>query len=118
MLASPVMITQRASSSGIAAANRSSIAWSSAPRLPGLEITSRTTCGAGSSISSCPSGLLEDNERVALGHRLALAAQDLLDHAGILGLDRHLHLHRLEDHHGVALLDTVADLDLDLPNGA
>ena len=36
----------------------------------------------------------------------------------VLGLDRHLHLHRLEDHDRVALLDRVADLDLDLPHGA
>ena len=40
------------------------------------------------------------------------------DRAGVLGLDRHLHLHRLEDHDGVALVDLVADRDLDLPHGA
>ena len=62
--------------------------------------------------------LLEDNERVALGDRLTLLARISLDHAGVLGLDGHLHLHRLEDDHRVALVDAVADLDLDLPDGA
>src|SRR5436190_23020745 len=114
------MITQRASRPGSVAAKPSRMAWSSAPRLPGFEMVSRATPGAGSSTSSRPPGesLLEDNERVALRHRFALGDADLLDHAGVLGLDRHLHLHRLEDHHGVALLHVVADLDLDLPHGA
>src|SRR5436305_15344774 len=111
------MITQRASRPGSVAVNPSRIAWSSAPRLPGLEIVSRATPGPGSSSSRrTPSGLVEDNERVALRHRFALGDEDLLDHAGILGLDRHLHLHRLEDHDVVALLHGVADLDLDLPD--
>src|ERR1700744_509318 len=107
------------------------MAWSSAPRLSGLEIVSRTTWGAGSSTSRRPEGgrgsvsrgrgsvsLLEDNERVALGDRLTLAAPDLAHDAGILGLHRHLHLHRLQDDDRIALLDGVADLDLDLPDGA
>src|SRR4029077_248156 len=85
-----VMITHRASSAGSVWVRPSRIAWSSAPRLSGLEIVSRTTWGAGSSTSSRPAeGLLEDNERVALGDRLALTASDLGDDAGILGLDRH-----------------------------
>src|ERR1700733_12888715 len=116
------MTTQRASSSGIIEANPSRIAWSSAPRLSGLEIVSRATPGAGSSSSSWPPAaelpLLEDNERLAFGDRLSLLAADLLHDARILGLDRHLHLHRLEDHHGVALLHRIADRDLDLPHGA
>src|SRR3954463_16615939 len=62
--------------------------------------------------------LLEDDEDVALLHRLALLDADLLHRAGILGLDRHLHLHRLEDDHGVTLVDLVAGLDLYLPNGS
>ena len=62
--------------------------------------------------------LFEDDEDVALGDRLALLDTDLGDLAGVLGLDRHLHLHRLEDDDGVALVDLVADLDLDLPDGA
>src|SRR5436305_11844528 len=81
--------------------------------------------GAGSSTSSRPLpwaappvALLEDNERVALRHRLSLLDHDLADDSGILGLDRHLHLHRLEDHNRVALLDLVADLHLDLPDGS
>src|SRR5258708_8465556 len=60
--------------------------------------------------------LLEDNEGVALRDRLALRDDDLLHHAWVLGLDRHLHLHRLEDHDRVALVDGVADRDLDLPH--
>src|ERR1700759_1026699 len=127
----PVMITQRASSAGSVCAKLSRMAWSSAPRLSGLEIVRRTTWGAGSSTSRGPEGgrgsvargrgsvsLLEDNERVALGDRLALAAPDLAHDAGILGLHRHLHLHRLQDDDRIALLDGVADLDLALPDGA
>src|SRR5436309_1522274 len=110
------MITQRASSSDIVAANASRMSWSSAPRLPGFEIVRRATCGAGSSISSRPEELFEDNERVALGNRLSLGAEDLLHHTGILDLHRHLHLHRLENHHRIALVDAVADRDLDLPH--
>ncbi len=52
--------------------------WSSAPRLPGLEIVSRATPGAGSSTSSRlsrrPRLSVEDNERVALGDGLTLLA--------------------------------------------
>src|SRR3954469_24778660 len=62
--------------------------------------------------------LLEDDERVALVHRLALLAEDLLDGARVLGLDGHLHLHRLEDDDRVALLDAVSPLAFDLPHGA
>ena len=62
--------------------------------------------------------LLEHDERVALVDRLALLAADLGDRAGVLGLDGHLHLHRLEDRDRVALLDLVADGALDFPYGA
>src|SRR5215211_559834 len=62
--------------------------------------------------------LFEDDEDVALLHRLALLDPDLLHRAGILCLDGHLHLHRLEDDHGVALVDLVAGFDLDLPNSS
>src|SRR5947209_3717903 len=121
MLPSPVRITHRASSRGRVEASASRIAWSSAPRRSGLEMVRRETPGAGSSTSRRPppaESLLEDNEWIALGHRLALLHADLLDHAGILGLHRHLHLHRLEDHDSVALLDLIADGDLDLPHGS
>src|ERR1700733_6966842 len=110
------MIRQRASSRGSVDVKPSRIAWSSAPRLAGLEIVRRETPGVGSPTSRGPpagrawSGSLEDNEGVALGDRLALLAQDLLDDSGILGLDRHLHLHRLEDHHRVTLLHPVPAL--------
>src|SRR5437764_10454659 len=118
MSPSPVTITHRASSAGTVEASASRIAWSSAPRRPGLEIVRRVTPAAGSSTSSRPPplaepvSLLEDNERVALGDRLALLDDDLLDDSGVLGLDRHLHLHRLEDHDRIALLDAVADFHL------
>src|SRR5438552_701169 len=61
---------------------------------------------------------VEDDEDVALAYRLPLLHLDLADDATILGLDRHLHLHRLEDHDRVALVDRVARCDLDLPHGA
>jgi hypothetical protein len=62
--------------------------------------------------------LLEHDQGLALVDRLALLAEDLADNSGVLGLDGHLHLHRLEDRHGVALLDLVADRALDLPDRA
>src|SRR5215211_4872925 len=64
------------------------------------------------------SASLQDDERVALGHRLALLADDLLHDSLVLRLDRHLHLHRLEDYECVALLDLLADLTFDLPDGS
>src|SRR5690348_8809601 len=115
---SPVTITHRASSFGSVLAKPSRIAWSSAPRLPGFEIVSRTTPSAGSSSRSCPAASAKDNEGVALGHRLPLLDADLLDHTRVLRLHRHLHLHRLEDRDRISLLYGVANLDLDLPYGA
>src|SRR3954469_14428155 len=100
----------------------SRISWSSAPRLSGFEIVSRTTPSPGRSTRSFPAAsscaaLIEDNQRVAFRHCLALFAFDGRHGAVVLGLDRHLHLHRLEDHERVALLDLIADLALDLPHG-
>src|SRR5512133_1573809 len=128
MPSAPVSRTVRASPrSCSAAAIASRIAWSSALRLAGMEIVSRRTPSAGRSRSSSPAmdgreanaaALLEGHEGVALVHRLTLLAEDLLDDARVLGLDGHLHLHRLEDDDGVALLDVVADLALDLPDRA
>src|SRR5438552_2211734 len=66
--------------------------------------------------SSATSG--EDDQHVALVDGLALLAADLGDRAVVLGLDRDLHLHRLEDHQRVALVDLVTDRDLDLPDVA
>src|SRR5215217_3630596 len=118
------MIRQRASRPRTVSASVSRISWSSAPRFFGFEILRRTTWSAGSSrmslpeASSCfsPDALLKDHQRVALGHGLALFALDLLDGALVLGLDRHLHLHRLEDDQRVALRDVLSDRALDLPD--
>src|SRR3954470_19695801 len=110
---------QRASCAPIVAVIASRISWSSAPRLTGFEILSLTTPSTGSSMTSLPDALsAEDNERVAFRDRLALLARDLRDRAVVLGLDRHLHLHRLEDDECVALHHVVADLALDLPDGS
>src|SRR4051794_39215440 len=100
-----------------------SVSWSSALRDSGLLSVSRATASAGWSRSSLPPAnssamavrLFEDDENVALGDRLALLAADLGHLAGVLGLDRHLHLHRLEDDYRVALVDLVADLDSNFP---
>src|SRR5437764_14392427 len=116
MPSAPVSTMQRASASRTAPATPSRIAWSSALRLDGLEIVRRRTPSAGVSVRRRP--LLKDDEGIALVHRLSLLAEDLLHRALVLRLDGHLHLHRLEDHHGVALGDHVADLALDLPHGA
>src|SRR4051794_37214740 len=123
MRSDPVSTTQRASSPGTVAAIASRISRSRALRLAGLWTVSRATPSAGSSSSSLPEASsvtrsLEDDQRVALGDRLALLAADLLDGAVVLGLDGHLHLHRLEDDERVALRDLLADLALDLPHGA
>jgi hypothetical protein len=59
--------------------------------------------------------LLQDDERVPLVDRLTLLTEDLGDSSGVLGLDRHLHLHRLQDRDGVALLDLVTHRALDFP---
>src|SRR5436309_14248255 len=97
------MTTQRLSAVHSVSASVSRISWSSAPRLSGFEIRMRSTFSDGSSRISLPEAssvvvLLEDNEGVSLGYGLALLAADLLDHALVLRLHRHLHLHRLEDH--------------------
>src|ERR1035437_6501283 len=129
-LASPTPPAPACSPSVAVIASR--IGWSSALRLSGLEIVSRSTPPAGSSISSLPSAssrvsvvggiragrVFQDDQRAALVDRLALLAADLRDRARVFGLDRHLHLHRLEDRDSVALRDLVSHLTLDLPYGA
>src|SRR3954449_13032128 len=108
MPSAPVRITQRASVEPSTDAMPSRIAWSSALRLAGLEIVRRRTPGAGSSTRSSPgTPVFEHDEGVALVDRLTLLAEDLLDGPVVLGLDGHLHLHRLEDDDGVALRDGV-----------
>ena len=119
------MITHRvsmpSSRSSIAVAMASRISWSSALRFSGLRMVSRATASAGRSSTSFPEAsslVLKNDQRIALADRLALLHRNLLHGAGVLGLDRHLHLHRLEDHDGVSLVDRVAGRDLDLPDGA
>src|SRR6478672_9459093 len=113
------MTRQRASCSPTTAVIVSRISWSSAPRLTGFEILILATSSSGSSTRTLPDARsVEDNECVALRDRLSLLALDLRDRAVVLGLDRHLHLHRLEDDERVALHDLIADLALDLPDGS
>ena len=76
------------------------------------------TCAGGMFSSGYDLGGIEDDKRVALRDRLALFAEDLLDRALVLCLHGHLHLHGLEDHDGVALLDLLTYLHLDLPHGS
>src|SRR3954452_9563289 len=112
------MTRQRASCSATTCAMVSRISWSSAPRFAGFEILILTTPALGSSRRTFPdASSVEDNESVTFRHGLALFALDLLHGAVVLGLDRHLHLHRLEDHERVSLLDLIADFALDLPHG-
>src|SRR4249919_1285337 len=61
---------------------------------------------------------LQHDEDVAFADRFALRATDLLHGAVVLRRHRDLHLHRLEDNYGVAILDLVADRDLDFPDVA
>src|SRR5687768_4587716 len=56
-------------------------------------------------------GLLDDEQGLAVFHRLAVLAQDLGDGAALVGLDLVQDLHRLDDADGVAFLDLLADLD-------
>src|SRR6187551_1618598 len=102
------MIAQRvsipSSRSSIAVAIASRISWSSALRLPALRMVRRATASAGRSKTNLPDAsapLFKNYQGVALAHRLALLHRNLLHGAGVLGLDGHLHLHRLQDHDGV-----------------
>src|SRR5687767_6627538 len=83
-------------------------------------MVSRATASAGRSRTSFPeaSSLLKNDQRIALADGLALLHRDLLHGPGVLRLDRHLHLHRLEDHDRVSLVDRVTGRDLDLPDSA
>src|SRR4051812_6533617 len=55
--------------------------------------------------------LPDDDERLAELDRLAVGDQDLDDLAGLGGRNRVHGLHGLDDHHGLAFGDAVADLD-------
>jgi hypothetical protein len=61
---------------------------------------------------------LKHYEDVAFADRLTLLAANLLDGAVVFGLDWDLHLHRLEDHDRVPVLDFVSDRNLDFPDVA
>src|SRR5512145_446392 len=54
---------------------------------------------------------LDDEQRLAVFHRLPVLRQDRLDDAVLVGLDLVHELHRLDDADGLAGLDGVADLD-------
>ncbi len=66
----------------------------------------------GGSTTSLP----ENHQDVPFSNRLALLAADLRDRPGHGRLERHLHLHRFEDHEHLAGRDHIADLLLDLPH--
>src|ERR1700754_2897531 len=55
--------------------------------------------------------LLDDNERLVVLDRLRVLDEDVADGAGPGRGDRVHHLHRLDDHQGVAFLHRVADRD-------
>src|SRR5213075_665277 len=55
--------------------------------------------------------LAEDEERLAVLHRLAVLDEDRLDRARGVGVDLVHQLHRLDDADHVALLDLLPDLD-------
>jgi len=61
--------------------------------------------------------LAEDDENIPLLDWLGLLAADLLHDPALGCFDRHLHLHRLEDHQGLTSGNRLADRNLDLPNG-
>ena len=98
-------------------ASPSSSSRSSALRLAGLAIVTRAT-PVGGRVDARPRPTESTTSTSPSVHRLALLDEDLGDGAVVLGLDGHLHLHRLQDHDRVALCDLVPDGDLDLPHGA
>src|SRR5690606_36773167 len=120
----PVRTTQRIPSASAAEkASRSAIRAgpSTALRRASFRISTRRTPSMGSRTESVAEPMetsADDGEDVALLHGIALLAPDLLDGPGARRLDRHLHLHGLEDDDHVALGDGVALSLLDLPNGS
>src|SRR5690606_38272914 len=95
----------------------------SAFRLRGFEIASVRTAPSSrqstrGSASTPLTTSLDDQEDVALVHRLAFLGLDLEHLAVVVGLDGHLHLHGLDDDERVALLDLLPLADRDLPDGA
>ena len=63
-----------------------------------------------------PTGSGKNDEDIALVHGLPFGARDLLDFSRSGRLDRHLHLHRLENDARLAFEDVVALLHFDFPN--
>src|SRR5881394_1681974 len=61
--------------------------------------------------------LAEDEQRLAVLHRLAVLDEDRLHRAGGVGVDLVHQLHRLDDADHVALLHRLADLDESLGVG-
>src|SRR5688572_10150729 len=59
----------------------------------------------------------EDEERLAVLHRLGVLDQHGLDHAVLVGLDLVQELHRLDDAQRIARLHRLADLDEGLGTG-
>src|ERR1035441_6939999 len=61
--------------------------------------------------SSMGNGLLNNEQRLAEFHGLAVLDQDGLNRSGLLRFDLIHHLHRLDDAHHLAEFDFVTDLD-------
>ena len=57
---------------------------------------------------SADARLADAGDQVAFLDHVALGDVHLGDHAGAFGQDRDLHLHRLEDHQGVTVVDVIA----------
>src|SRR4051794_27451384 len=56
-------------------------------------------------------GSAQDEQRLAVLHRLAVFHEDRLHHPGRVGFDLVHQLHRLDDADRLAFLDAVADFD-------
>jgi hypothetical protein len=81
--------------------------WSAESRMPRIR-----------SKSTAKRPLRERDQGIALVDGLGLGHVDLLDLPRAGGLDRHFHLHRLQDDEHLPLGHLLALLDLDLPNSS
>src|SRR5579875_696899 len=123
-------------STAIPDADRTSVSWSTAKRsskassgrawMAWLSVTSRSRCRSSAwraralrspAVLATEPGLLDDRDHVTPADRGPLGHSELGDGAVLVGRDRVLHLHSLEDANGLACLDRVADRDQDPDDG-